>query len=50
MSKFDGFEGSVDAGEVYMKMEIVIKYPDCGGLHIFWDGFDKPQMIYKIEH
>ena len=47
--EFDQFEGQVDAEEIYSLMKIVLKCPNCGRLHVFWNGFDKPQQIYKLE-
>jgi hypothetical protein len=43
------FEQKVNAVDVYAAMKLVVKCPECGRLHIFWDGFDKPGIIYKVE-
>jgi len=44
---FDGFQGQIDAELLYSKMNIIVKCDVCNRLHIFWDGFDKPQTIYR---
>jgi len=46
---YDQFHGQVDAEEIYMAMQILVKCPNCDRLHIFWNGFDKAQTIYKLE-
>jgi hypothetical protein len=28
-------------------MSIVVKCSNCGRLHVFWNGFDEPQTIYR---
>lgn len=47
--RFEEFQGLVDAEEIYNVMQLVAKCPYCGRLHVFWDGSDKPQTIYKQE-
>ncbi len=47
--KYDRFAEQVNADEVYMAMDIVVKCPNCQRLHVFWDGFNSPQTIYKLE-
>ena len=47
--EYGKFTDQVDAEEVYMAMEIAVRCPACGRLHIFWDGFANPQVIYKPE-
>lgn len=47
--EYDQFQGQIDAEVLYSKMNIFVKCPVCGRLHVFWDGFDKPQTIYKKE-
>ncbi len=47
--EYDQFHHQIDAEVLYSKMEVVVKCNFCGRLHIFWDGFDKPQVIYKKE-
>lgn len=39
----------ISADLFYEKSRIVVKCPDCGRLHIFWDGFDKPGVVYKVD-
>ena len=39
----------IDVSYIYQQMKIVIKCPNCGRLHIFWDGFEKSPIIYKID-
>jgi len=47
---FKFFENdNCNVGEIYHAMKIVVKCPNCGRLHVFWDGYDKPQRIYKLE-
>lgn len=47
--EYDKFEGQIDPEILYSKMEIVVKCNVCERLHVFWDGFDKPQAIYVKE-
>ena len=47
--EYDHFEGQVDSEEIYSAMKVVAKCPNCGRIHIFWNGFDNPQTIYKLE-
>lgn len=46
---YDKFTGSIDSEDLYMEMNIMIKCPNCGRLHIYWDGFDNPSKIYTFE-
>ncbi|PWG82120.1 hypothetical protein [Pararcticibacter amylolyticus] len=39
----------LEAELIYSSMKIAARCPNCGRLHIFWDGFDHPQMIYGLE-
>jgi hypothetical protein len=48
-AEFDKFAGLVDAEQIYSEMKVVAKCPNCGRIHIFWDGFDRPQAIYSRE-
>jgi hypothetical protein len=43
------FELKVNAEDVYAAMKLAAKCPECGRLHIFWDGFHKPGIVYKVE-
>lgn len=45
-SEYDKFHGQIDSEELYMAMKIVVKCDNCGRLHFFWDGFNKPPIIY----
>lgn len=47
--EYDQFQGSVDAEEIYMAMDIVVKCPNCQRLHVFWDGFSNLPEVYKLE-
>lgn len=47
--QYDEFQGLVDSEDLFLKMEIVVKCNVCERLHVFWDGFDKPQTIYMKE-
>ncbi|MBC8988173.1 hypothetical protein H9X96_20660 [Pedobacter sp. N36a] len=47
--EYDKFEGQIDPEILYSKMEIVVRCNVCDRLHVFWDGFDKPQTIYIKE-
>ncbi|WP_316820404.1 hypothetical protein [Pedobacter gandavensis] len=47
--EYDKFEGQIDAEILFSKMEIVVRCNVCDRLHVFWDGFDKPQTIYNKE-
>ncbi len=47
--KFEKFWDSPNTEQLYNEMSIVGKCSNCGRLHVFWDGFDKPQTIYKID-
>lgn len=47
--EFDKFPEETKVDDVYDISQIVIKCPNCGRLHIFWNGFRNPQTIYKIE-
>jgi len=40
---------NIEWDSLYSEMNIVVKCPECGRLHIFGDGFENPQVIYKIE-
>jgi len=44
--EYDRFEGQVDAEVVYGAMKIIVKCSNCERLHIFWNGFNNPPMIY----
>ena len=46
---FDKFQKQVDPEDVYSEMQVVAKCPNCGRLHIFWDGFNSPQSIYRLD-
>lgn len=37
------------AEEFYKISKIVVQCPACKRLHVFWNGFDKPQVIYCPE-
>lgn len=47
--EMDNYEGEVDVEQLYMAMKIVVKCPNCGRLHIFYNGFDKDPIIYRID-
>jgi len=44
---YDQFTGDADAEEIYLSMQIMLKCPDCGRLSVFWDGFEKPALVYS---
>jgi hypothetical protein len=47
---YDNYHGSIDAEELYMKMESFIKCPDCQRLWVFWLGFQsEPTEYVKAE-
>jgi len=45
--KNSDFAGKIDTELVYSKMQIVVKCSKCERLHIFWQGYDKPQTVYS---
>ncbi len=47
--EYDAFQNPMDPEVLYSKMNIVVKCKVCQRLHVFWDGFDKPQVIYQKE-
>lgn len=47
--EYDKFEDPINPEILYSKMEIVVRCNVCERLHVFWDGFDKPQTIYMKE-
>lgn len=47
--EMDNYEGKVDVEQLYMAMKIVVKCPNCDRLHVFYEGFDKDPIIYRIE-
>ena len=47
--EYDQFFDKIDAELLYSKMDIVVKCNVCERLHVFWNGFDKAQSIYKKE-
>jgi hypothetical protein len=44
---FDGFEGTVDAEEIYLATTIAYRCPASDHLWIFWNGFDHAPSIYS---
>ncbi|MBE8714541.1 hypothetical protein C4F49_12700 [Sphingobacterium sp. KB22] len=51
--ELENYTSYTDAEQFYMdlykEMKIVVHCSNCGRLHIFYDGFDKAQVIYKLE-
>ena len=47
--EYDNVIGSIDAEELYRRLNHFLKCPNCGRLHIFWEGFGKEQKIYTPE-
>ena len=46
---YDKLGNDIDPVALYQDMTLMVKCPNCGRLHIFWNGFDNPQVIYNIE-
>ncbi|EFK56559.1 hypothetical protein ACFU8T_07280 [Sphingobacterium spiritivorum] len=44
------FDEEVNAEDLYSKMIIVAHCSNCGRLHVFYDGFDKDQVIYRVDN
>lgn len=44
---YDKYWGKIDAEELFKEMTLVVVCPNCGRLYIYYDGFDKPPIIYK---
>lgn len=45
---FDGFFAyESTAEEIYKKMKIMLKCPECGRLSVFWGGSEKAGIVYK---
>ena len=42
-SKFEQFEGTVNAEDVYLASQTALRCPRCGRLWVFWDGGDAPE-------
>jgi hypothetical protein len=47
--EFDKYVETVNAEKLYEEMKLIVKCPNCERLHVFWDGWNKPQIIYKQE-
>ncbi|TJZ61995.1 hypothetical protein FAZ15_05640 [Sphingobacterium olei] len=43
------FDVEIKAEELYREMAIVVHCPNCSRLHVFYDGFDKEPVVYKID-
>ena len=43
------FDIEIKAEELYYGMKIVVHCSNCGRLHVFYDGFDKEPVIYRID-
>ncbi len=47
---FDAFFASEsNAEDIYKKMKILLKCPNCGRLSVFWEGMEKAGIVYKEE-
>jgi hypothetical protein len=43
---FDGFEGLIDAEEIYRACSSMFRCPQCGRLWVFWGGLDAQPKCY----
>jgi len=43
------FNIEIKAEELYSEMKIVAHCPNCGRLHVFYNGFDKDPVVYRID-
>ncbi|GAB3150824.1 hypothetical protein GCM10027161_50360 [Microbispora hainanensis] len=48
-SRFDDFEGLVDAEEIYRACTSMFRCPVCGRLWVYWNGFDRDPECYAPE-
>ena len=48
-SKFDEFEGSVDAEDIYRECGSIFRCPTCGRLWVFWDDLGGNPQCYLPE-
>jgi len=46
-TSFDRYDGFVNAEGLYDDLLHALKCPNCGRLHIFWDGFQNLPQTYK---
>jgi hypothetical protein len=44
---YDKINKRLDRATLYQMMTLVVKCPNCGRLHVFWEGVDTPQSIYN---
>lgn len=47
---YDEYMGSVDAEELYAKMQIMVKCKVCDRLHIYWDDYNQPPTTYFLQN
>lgn len=48
-SKFEAFDGLVDAEEIYRACDSFFRCPTCGRLWVFWNGVDEEPQCYAPE-
>lgn len=48
-TRFDSFEGLVDAEDVYKATTIMFRCPASDHLWVYWDGFDEPPSLYALQ-
>jgi hypothetical protein len=46
-SRFDEFEGLIDAEKIYGECNSMFRCPNCGRLWVFWNGFGKDPECYS---
>lgn len=47
--KLDGFKDNIDTEQLYLAMDIVVHCVTCERLHVYYNGFNKPAIIYKVD-
>ncbi|GGH32960.1 hypothetical protein FAZ19_23490 [Sphingobacterium alkalisoli] len=47
--EMDRYVGEIDIENLYLAMKVVAHCQNCGRLHVFYEGFDKEPVVYKID-
>lgn len=47
--EYDSYDSGTSLGELYGNMKSILKCDTCGGLWIYWNGFDNEPTFYLPE-
>jgi len=47
--KYDKYFDSIDAENLYMEMNLVVRCPNCKRLYVYENGFGNDPLIYSLD-